>query len=634
MFEKGPKVKVFSFLRYIFLYFFISIASFCQARELTKAIDVLEELWDPNRYISVEEIQPGMEAYCLTAFKGTEVEKFSLEVLSVVYNISPGRDAILVQGTDERFIHTGPVGGCSGSPVYIEGRLAGALAFGWTFSKDPLYGVTPIKEMLSSGQIRSSANSYEQKGFVFDFSKPIDFAHVYDQITRPVASRRSSIAGASFLPCPLVTSGLPADVTEEFGSLMEPFGLMVVSGVGGGLRGSRSPQALKAKSSGGAKKDTGQVRLEPGACLAIPLITGDVEAEVVGTVTEVVGDKVYGFGHGFLEYGAVDLPIATGQVHTVVSNVLRSFKFATALDIVGALRTDEMAAVVGQLGAKAKMIPMTVRVERFNDPQTRVFNCQIANNRLYTPIIVNYVVGGTAYYLGDLPPDNTVVYKATIGLEDAEPISFENISTGLGLREMLTESVSSIALLLNNPFRKVDVESLDFEVSIADDDISSGIWSVDLSDSEVKAGDQINIAVVLESYLAEKKKYDFTLRIPEQLQPGRYELMVCGGYDYEKFLRKAAQYKYIAYSLKTLVEAMNSILEIERDRLYCILVLPPRGVAVERAELPDLPATKAMVMADAKRTLRVQPYNRWLEDSLKTDTVVFGRKVMRITVEK
>ncbi len=103
-----------------------------------------------SRYIGIDEVRPGMDAYCLTDYKDAEIEKFGLEVLSVVRGIRPGQDAILVQGTDERFIHTGPVWGCSGSPVYIDGRLAGALAFTWSFSKDPLYGVTPIKEILKT----------------------------------------------------------------------------------------------------------------------------------------------------------------------------------------------------------------------------------------------------------------------------------------------------------------------------------------------------------------------------------------------------------------------------------------------------------------------------------------------------
>jgi len=178
---------------------------------------VSRDIWDSNKYISIDEVQPGMKAYCLTCYKGTEIEKFALDVISVVRNISPGRNAILVQSTDERFIHTGPIGGCSGSPVYIDGRLAGALAFAWVFSKDPLYGVTPIEEMLEVGRADDRRQTPEDKGqkanacrvgFVFDFSKPIDFAEIDKQITDPRylipdARRVSGIGNRESSSCPV-----------------------------------------------------------------------------------------------------------------------------------------------------------------------------------------------------------------------------------------------------------------------------------------------------------------------------------------------------------------------------------------------------------------------------------------------
>ena len=167
----------------------------------------LEGIWDPAKYISIDEIQPGMEAYCLTVYKGTEVEKFPMEVLDVVRNIMPGKDVILVQGTDERFIHTGPVAGCSGSPVYVKGRLAGALAFGWLYSKDPLYGVTPIKEMLRVREDKTTGQDTQEMGFAFDFSKPIDFEEIDRQIINTLASRKNDPAGPTTLPCPLIASG-------------------------------------------------------------------------------------------------------------------------------------------------------------------------------------------------------------------------------------------------------------------------------------------------------------------------------------------------------------------------------------------------------------------------------------------
>jgi len=588
------------------------------AVDKTGTSSAIEGVWDPAKYIAIDEIRPGMEAYCLTGYRGTKIEKFDVEVLSVVRNIWPGRDAILVQGTDERFIHTGPVSGCSGSPVYIDGRLAGALAFGWYFSKDPLYGVTPIKEMLRVGQISRSEQGTERMGFTFDFSRPIDFAEIDKQITTRRLSRQHSLTGATPLPCPLITSGLPLEVCEQLNVLVEPFGLMAVSGIGASVNPNEVEDA----------------QLVPGACLAVPLVTGDITIAAIATVTEVVGDKVYGFGHSFLGYGPIDLPMATGQVHTIVSRVIFSFKFATPLDIVGALRTDESTAVCGQIGAKAKMIPLTIRIDRYNDTEKRVYNCQVADNRLLTPLMLRSAVAGATLYLGSLPLDHMIEYKVTISVEDAESITFENVSTSVGLTELIMESVGPVAILLNNPYKKVDIKSIDFDIRIVPKNITSHIWSLDLSDSKVKAGESIEISVVVESVRHQKKKYQYSLKIPETIAPGRYDLIVCGGYDYQKFLRKATPYKFVPQSLATLIEAMNNLLTIERDKLYCLLVLPPAGVTLAKAELPDLPPTKMLVLQDAKRMLAAQPYPHWLEKSLEIGAVVVDKKVTHITVEK
>ncbi len=599
-----------------FCFSLVLVCSFCVAGPP----NAIEDIWDPAKYISIDEIKPGMEAYCLTEYGAAGIEKFDMEVLSVVRNISPGRDRIYVQGTDERFIHTGPVGGCSGSPVYIDGRLAGALAYASYFSKDPLYGATPIQEMLRVGQAGSSEKDVAQTGFTFDFSKPIDFAEINRQIASPRLSRNIGLAGISPLPCLLITSGLPAKVCEQLATAVEPFGLMVVPGISGA--GVQQPE------------NGDDVHLEPGAVLVVPLVSGDISMFVLGTATEVRGDNVYGFGHSFLGYGSVNLPMATGKVHTVVSSVARSFKLGSALEIVGALTTDEYAAVIGRIGAEASMIPLTIRIDRYNDAEKRVYNCRVAYNRLLTPMLLRSAVAGAALYLGDFPPDHMIEYKVAIGLEDAESITFENVSTSLGLLEMIVESVGSVTLLMNNPYKEVDIKSLDFDVRITPKNIVSHIWSVDLSDSKVKAGQNIDIGVVVESVRAEKKKYRCSLKIPEDLAPGKYDLTVCGSSDYEQFLRKTVPYKFIVQSLPSLIEAINNSLQVDRDKLYCLLLLPPGGVTVEKAELPDLPATKALVLQNAKRTLKTRPYPHWLENSLKTGTIIVDKKVMRITVEK
>ncbi len=580
----------------------------------------LDGIWDPNRYIGLDEIKPGMEAYCLTEYGLAGIEKFGLKVVDVVRNIDPGRDAILVEGTDERFIHTGPVAGCSGSPVYIDNRLAGALAFTWPYAKDPLYGVTPIGEMLQVGtgpQAGGSGQGGVPVGITFDFTTPIDFVEVDRQFREGLADRNRMIGGVNYMPCPLITSGVPAEACEQLSAFVEPFGYMVVSGGG----------------SGGAE-DAGNVQLVPGASLAVPWVTGDITLTTLGTVTDVVGDKVYGFGHRLLGYGRVDLPMATGKVHTIVSNIVSSFKLASALETVGTLQIDEAAGVIGQIGPEAGTIPVSIRIDRYNDAQKRVYNCRLAKNQALTPVYLRVALVAAAVYMGSFPPDHMIKYKVTIAVRDAGTIAFENISSDLGLNDLLLESIGSVALLMNNPYKVADIESIDYDVSIVPRSIASQIWSVDLSDTEVKAGEKIDVDVVVESVLAGKKKYRSTLEIPEDLVPGEYEFTICGSRDYEQFLAKAAPQRFVAQNFPGLISALNNALGVDRDGLHFILALPPSGVTVETAELPDLPATKALVLQDAKRSIQILPYQHWVEKNIKTGTIVVDKNVIKITVKK
>lgn len=576
------------------------------------------EQWDSAKYIGIDEIRPGMKAYCLTCYSGTKIEKFEMDVISIIKNYEPGRDSLLVQGTDERFIHTGPVWGCSGSPLYIDGRLAGALATAYTYSKDPLYGVTLIKDMLKVGQANRPRPRAAQYGYSLDFSRPIDFAQIDKQITAQSLSNKRSLTGASTLPCLLVTSGLPAKVNEQLNSLVEPFGFAVVSGPGPGA---------------GPDIDM-DVKLAPGACLAIPLVSGDITMEAIGTVTEVVGDKVYGFGHSFLGYGPINLPMATGQVHTVVSSIARSIKLASAIKIVGTLTRDESTAIVGRIGEKPHIFPLTITIDDYRDSGKRVYNCHVAHHLSLTPMLIRSTVMGAGLRLGALPPDHTIEYKVAIGIEDEETITFENVSTDMGMFEMLMESVSPVTMLMNNPYKKVNIKSLDFDIRIIPKSIVSHIWSIDLSDSKVKAGQNIEITVVIESVLAGMKKYNCSFRIPDNLAPGSYDLTICGGYGYEMFLRKSASYRLVPQNFQGLMESLKYLLNIRRDKLYCILALPSGGITIEKAELPYLPPTKMLILQNAKRTLKIQPYQHWLEKRLDSGTVIIDRKVVRITVVK
>lgn len=568
---------------------------------------------DPD-YIGIDQIVPGSTGYCLTVFQDTKIEKFGIKVVSIIRNFEPGRDVILVMGTDERFEKIGPVRGCSGSPVYIDGRMAGALSGGWSFSKDPLYTVTPIEDILRISLGDASAERSPGSSAVsYDFSKPIDLAEFNEQFR--AASVEKNESNNSLLP--LVTS-LPQHSYKE---LAELFGSMGFTPVAGTVAG---------RASVGTD-------IEPGGVLTVPIVYGDISVAAVGTAIDVRGDKVYGFGHSFpnLGYGPTDLPMAVGTVHTVVSSSMFSFKLASPGDIIGAIRSNDSAGVLGVIGQEAKTIPVHITVYRPDSSQviqTRTFDCRIVSHRAYSPMAVQAVVVGAATAAGSLTPEHTIKYKARIDIAGAEPIIFENISSGRSFGELLDDTAGVVALLMNNPFEQADITSMDFEVRIEPKNIRAKIWALQLSDDVVKASETVDVSVILQTYRSEKELHKFRFDIPSDLKPGKYKLVIAGASEYIRFIKDLSPHRFTALDFPTLADSVKNLLAVRRSRLYLTMKIPSGGVTIRNKELPFLPQTKALLMQDKKRTTSVMPYNQWLEKSSEVGRIVLGKKTVRITV--
>jgi hypothetical protein len=591
--------------------------------ETSKRQACIDAVWDSQRYIKVSEIKPGMPAYCLTDYGEHGIEKFELKVLDVVFGIrdlEPGRSSILVMGMDERFKHTGLVAGCSGSPVFIDGRLAGALAWGYTFSKDPLYGVTPIEEMLEVGESNGSGTAGgvpHTAAVTFDFSKPIDLVEIDKQFTAHKVLASSSPNGPTALPCPLLISGLPGETCQQLTAPLESMGFMAVASPGGA----------------DPTREGGNV-LQQGGTLAIPMVMGDIRMSAVGTVTEIRGDRVYGFGHSLFGGGPTNLPMASGRVYTVVSNLVSSFKMATCSNIVGAITCDQSGAVVGKVGEKPRMIPLTIHCERYNAIEPCAYNCQVAYHQELTPALVRAAISVAGLRGGPFPPGHTVTYESTINLDDGRSIHFSNTSANAELGEPGVEMAGALALLMNNPFHVAEIKDLRFDVHVTPRNIASYLWSVEVARPKVKPGDTIQAEVVVESFLKEKKKYQVSLEVPDNLPPGKYNLMFLGVREYESFLRKSVPYRFLATNYQTMVDSLNNVLNVNRTKLYCLLVLPPNGIALERAELPNLPGTKALILQSDRRAVSIQPYPRWIEKTVETGTVIGDKEMVPITVHR
>ena len=577
---------------------------------------------DDTKYFPFDQIKPDMDAYCLSVMSGTTIEKYPLRVLSKIENYRPGLNRILVVGTDETFKRIGPVQGCSGSPIYIDNRLVGALSAGYPLSKDPIYMVTPIAEMLTIGTAPDENYSPGQSTadhLSIDYSKPINLSEVSENILKQIQSY--SAARSSTNPISLATS-LPESAVSQLRDLFEPLNMVPLADVS------------SATSLEFATDDATLDSFQPGGILSLPLVSGDISIAAIGTITEVIDNTVYGFGHDFIGYGKLNVPMATGYIHTIIPNLQMSFKLGSAGPISGTLVFDEFTGVVGKIGQKPKLIPLNITVDRFNDIQTRRYKCLLAYNNLYSPVLLRASIVGASLMKGALPAEHTVSYKLKINVDGYDPIIFDDISSGRELLEASSNAVGVVGLIMDNPYQDADITSVDADIKITAADTLAYIDSVKLDDKILKPGQTLSLEVALERFKTQKAYYTLNLDLPADIQPGQYSVYVAGGDGYEQLLSGLYPHKFSARSLPTLIDALNNLTIIKHNKLHLILQLPPKGVTIMEKELPLLPNTKTLLLANPIRTTEVKPYNPWIETSIDTDMVIAGGREIKIIIEQ
>ena len=568
---------------------------------------------DTSKYIGIDEIRTDMDAYCLSVFSGTEVEKFDLKILSVVRGSKPGQDMILVVGTEERFQHSTTVRGCSGSSVFIDGRLAGALAAGWPGSLDALYLVRPIEDMLEVGSVESPVPTNNMAASAFDFSQPLDIENYYQQSISQLQSQGHD--SRMYLP---LSSSLPTETLMQHDIALKGMGFLPVAA--GGMLPSRSFEEVG--------------EYERGGVLTLVFCGGDISLAATGTVTEVIGDQVYAFGHAAEGRGPVNLPMATGIVHTVVASRQSSFKLASPGPVSGTLLFDQSAAVRGTIGQMPRTIPLRIEVQRYNDPEDRVYNCYLAIDRSMTPMILQIALDGVATMKGPLPLEHTVRYSARIVLAGGQSIVVDNVSSGRQISQMARELYSAVSLLLANPFEEVEIESIDVKMNIEAVNTTASIWAVDVNQTTVRPGQTVTASVVLRSYRSQEETVTIDLKIPDTLRPGNYKMQILGGADYQSFVSKMAPQKFLSVDLTSLKAALGRLFEYRRDRLYAVMQIPASGVVIRQHELGQLPGTKMLLMQDSKRLQPLEPYKAWTENHIELDTIVAGNAEIEITVKQ
>jgi len=536
---------------------------------LTIAVLPVAAFAQSNEILPLDQVQAGMQGYAYTIFAGDQVEKFDLEVIGVMPNfLGPRQSIILVQLKGPKVERTGVVAGMSGSPVYLNGKLAGALSLKLgIFTKDPIAGVTPIEDV-----IRPPAQSGAQQ-----FPLPLDTTAV--QRTIPAFSLPTGSALAP-IETPLVFSGFQSATLQQFAPQIQSYGFVAAQG------GTSAPRPEDA-------------HLVPGDMAGMVLVQGDASINSACTVTAVQVDRVFLCGHPFLNLGAVQLPMARSRVLTTLSSDLASTKIVNVGGSIGTITGDHLTAVTGKLGAPPPMIPLDLVVATPIGEKKLHFD--VVNHPKLTPLLVaitafNGLTQNSIYGEG-----TTLHLTGEIRLRGHTPVQIENsyapgdalIPDGLPI----AVSVQSIfTRLFVNTFEVPEVERISLRVESVPGRQSFAIDSAWLEKGEAAPGETLRVRVLLHPYRGAARVEETTVRVPDQIARGAtLRILVTDG---DTLNRASRGFAFGGASGPSGLDQLIAVLNRERrnDRLYVGLFMPSPTILWEDKELPNVPLSQINVI--------------------------------------
>ncbi|MBN2264296.1 MAG: hypothetical protein JW775_00650, partial [Candidatus Aminicenantes bacterium] len=327
----------------------------------------------------LSQIKPGMKGHGKSVFRGRTIEDFEAEILGVLENASPKRSIILARLKGRGLETTGIISGMSGSPVYIEGTLIGAVAYGFSFSKEAIAGITPIEEMLAVGKEPESPRPSAVAPLVLrdDASQQELSAAYLGSLAAIGAGRATPGPALAPLELPLVLSGFSAAAFERARSFFGPWGFLAVRGGSGGQAFLPTPG--------------GQPSLREGDAVGVQLVGGDLDVSAVGTATYVDGTKVLAFGHPVYNLGSVDYAMTQAEVVAVMPSLESSFKLASAGPVIGRFGQDRTPGAAGEIGVLPRLIPLNIGLQ--SGPGSRKdFKLKLVADKFLTPALVNMAV--------------------------------------------------------------------------------------------------------------------------------------------------------------------------------------------------------------------------------------------------
>ena len=539
------------------------------------------------RLFPLEDVRPGMKAVGWTVFSGTEPEEFGVEILGVLPGFpGPRQSAIIGRLTGEKATKTGVFAGMSGSPVYIDGRLIGAVAFSFPFSKEPIAGITPIKQMIDIFERGSEAPTRgvrEPRSVSFtqlaatewkpSLPKPaVTGAPLVAQVAS--GSPLVPLMGQQFQPIatPIVFGGISQESLALFTPQLLSSGLLPVSGVGGAA-------AITPLAPANDKT------LAPGTSVSVQLVRGDYSIAASGTVTFRDGQRIYAFGHPFLSLGVADMPMTESSVLTVVPNANNSFKLAVPSRMVGSISQDRSSGIYGQLGQAAKMIPVKINLHTSRD-RTEVFTYEVASDTFLTPLLLNLTIFNTITSSERGLGDQTLSVRGQINVKGQPTIEIDRrISASANAPLLAAGAVAvPVSTLMTSGFEGVELGGVTLDISSTDAKYAASLERIAIDRTETRRGDTVEI----QAYVRTDSGKQFVQRIPVQipLDVPLGQLLVFVG-DGGVLQEGSAAKAFVPQDLGQLVDAINKAKK--SDRLYVKLFRITSGAVIGTSELPNLP---------------------------------------------
>jgi hypothetical protein len=544
-----------------------------------------------DNFLPLSQVKPGMTGKGRTVLQGTTIAEFDVEVLGVLPNQSPKKSIILARLKGLNLENTGVIMGMSGSPVYLEGKLVGAVAYSFPFSKEPIAGITPIEEMLSisseaakpQATLISSASSVRVLTLEDFFDLNRDFFKTGGTMADPQGRMLAPLG------VPLVFKGFPSAAMEKSRPILARLGFYPVSA-------ASAPQAKETII-------TPDSRVREGDPIAVQLVAGDLDMSAVGTVTHVDGDKIYAFGHPLYNLGTVDYAMAKARILTVIPSLQSSFKLASPDILIGKFSQDRSSGTFGEIGKMPKFIPVNIRIQ---DPtlKKQEFKLMVVNDRILGPFLINQALSALFSSAERSVGDLSLSLEGDVYLEDGRSVHLEDMFAGNFDKPVadLAGLVMSVSyFLLNNDFQEVGVHRLDLNVKVEEQPKVCFLEQALLDKYEPAPNEVMNLKLKFRTYRGESLTQDIPLMAPALPAGSEFQLVVGDAATMSQLEMSLYRNPVIMpRSLAQLIRLLNNLRK--NNRIYFKIIASRPGLFLRGEEMPNLPLTMKSLFGSSRST--------------------------------